>query len=202
MFGLRLVHFNFRVPERYAYLSGSWKLKLAKPKVERTPTVGSISTQRDLYRGDSESFVGYQFTAFLYLAESNTTERKQQKKNSFTKTSYSNLSCLPWPWRDPMSETLTYLVYIIQNLLGSPIFHNTCSSLKNRPHELSQNDSGGVGYFSNERKFTVESSLQRISSKFLLRKRNDSSVILQTWSWRGKPAASARAGLRRANAER
>ena len=47
------VHFNFRVPERYAYLSGSWKLKLAKPKVQGTPTVGSISTQRDLYRGDS-----------------------------------------------------------------------------------------------------------------------------------------------------
>ena len=37
---------------------------------------------------------------------------------------------------------------------------------------------GGVGYFSNERGFSVESSLQRISSKFLLWKRNDSSVVL------------------------
>ena len=33
-------------------------------------------------------------------------------------------------------------------------------------------------YFSNERGFSVESSLQRISSKFLLWKRNDSSVVL------------------------
>ena len=37
---------------------------------------------------------------------------------------------------------------------------------------------------------------------FLLWKRNDSSVVLYTWSWRGKPAASARAELRKANAER
>jgi len=37
---------------------------------------------------------------------------------------------------------------------------------------------GGVGYFSNERGFSVESSLQRISSKCLLWKRNDSSVVV------------------------
>ena len=49
----RLVPFNFPVPETYAYLSGTWKLKLAKPKVEGTPTVGLISTKRSLYRGDS-----------------------------------------------------------------------------------------------------------------------------------------------------
>ena len=30
---------------------------------------------------------------------------------------------------------------------------------------------------------------------------NDSSVVLYTWSWRGKPAASARAELRKANAD-
>jgi len=34
------------------------------------------------------------------------------------------------------------------------------------------------GYFSSEPGFLVESSLQRISSKFLLWKRNDSSVVL------------------------
>ena len=45
--------FQLPGPEKYAYLSGSWKLKLAKPKDEGTPTVGSISTQRGLYRGDS-----------------------------------------------------------------------------------------------------------------------------------------------------
>jgi len=37
---------------------------------------------------------------------------------------------------------------------------------------------GGVGYFSNESGFSVESSLQRISSKFLLCKRNDLLVVL------------------------
>jgi len=47
----------------------------------------------------------------------------------------------------------------------------------------------------------VESSLKRISSKFLWWKRNDSSVVLYTWSQHGKPAASARARLRKANAE-
>ena len=41
---------------------------------------------------------------------------------------------------------------------------------------------GGVGYFSHERGFSVESSLQRIPSKFLLWKWNDSSVVLYTWS--------------------
>jgi len=38
-----LLLLNFPVPKRYAYLSGSWKMKMAKPKVEGTPTVGSIS---------------------------------------------------------------------------------------------------------------------------------------------------------------
>ena len=37
---------------------------------------------------------------------------------------------------------------------------------------------GGVGYFLNERGFSVESSLQRISSIFLLCKQKDSSVVL------------------------
>jgi len=36
---------------------------------------------------------------------------------------------------------------------------------------------GGVGYFSNERGFSMESSLQRSPSNFLLWKRNDSSVV-------------------------
>ena len=49
----RSVLFNFPVPERYTYLSGTWKLKLAKPKVEGTPTVRSISKKRGLYCGVS-----------------------------------------------------------------------------------------------------------------------------------------------------
>ena len=40
---------NFPVPERYAYLSGAWKMEMAKPKVEGTPTVGSISKKWGLY---------------------------------------------------------------------------------------------------------------------------------------------------------
>jgi len=39
----RLIDFNFPVPERYAYLSRTWKMKMATLKVEGTPTVGSIS---------------------------------------------------------------------------------------------------------------------------------------------------------------
>ena len=38
----RSIHFNFPVPERYVYLSGAWKMKMAKPKIEGTPTVGLI----------------------------------------------------------------------------------------------------------------------------------------------------------------
>jgi len=37
---------------------------------------------------------------------------------------------------------------------------------------------GGIGYFSNERRFSVESSLQRISSNLWLWNRNDLSVEL------------------------
>jgi len=44
--------------------------------------------------------------------------------------------------------------------------------------------------------------VQSNSLIFLLWKRNNSSVVLQTWSWRGKPAASAPAGLRKMNAGR
>ena len=65
----------------------------------------------------------------------------------------------------------------------------------------------GVCVFADTCKFTRQGSgwvlyIQRISLILLLWNRNDSSVVLYTWYWRGKPAASARAGLRRANAER
>jgi len=42
----------------------------------------------------------------------------------------------------------------------------------------SQKREGGVGYFSNERGFSTESSLQRIASNLLLWERNNSSVVL------------------------
>jgi len=37
---------------------------------------------------------------------------------------------------------------------------------------------GRVGYFSNERRFSLGSSLKHIASNYLLWKRNDSSVVL------------------------
>ena len=42
------------------------------------------------------------------------------------------------------------------------------------------------GHFSNERRFSVEFSLQSIWSNSFLCKWNNSSVVIQTWSWRGK----------------
>jgi len=49
---------------------------------------------------------------------------------------------------------------------------------------------GGVGYFSNERRFSINSSFQGISSNWFLWKRNNASVVIQTWCWRGEKAAS------------
>ena len=60
-----------------SYLSGSWKLTSAKPKVEGARTVGSISTQRVLYRGDSVVPLHH---LPVFLAESDGWV--QQKKNS------------------------------------------------------------------------------------------------------------------------
>ena len=61
-----------------------------------------------------------------------------------------------------------------------------------------------LGYFSKERRFSIDPGVQDVSSNSFsgLWKRNDSSVVIQTWCWQGKPAASARAYLRDANAER
>jgi len=48
----------------------------------------------------------------------------------------------------------------------------------------------------------TESMLQSISSNSFLWKRTNCSIVIQTWSWCGKPAASARAWLREAHVER
>jgi len=52
------------------------------------------------------------------------------------------------------------------------------------------------------RAYSLESSLQSISLNWSMWKRMNWSVVIQTWSWRGKPAASTRSGLREANVER
>ena len=54
------------------------------------------------------------------------------------------------------------------------------SNLRSREFLFQVHPQGGVGYFSNGRGFSVASSLQRISSKVVLWKRNDSSVVLYT----------------------
>jgi len=67
----RSAPFNFPVPGKNAYLSGTWKLKLAKPKVEGKLTVGSISKKRGLYQGDSLVPIYYlPVVHSVYLAES------------------------------------------------------------------------------------------------------------------------------------
>jgi len=60
---------------------------------------------------------------------------------------------------------------------------------------------GRVGFSSNERACSLESSLQSISSNSFLWKRTTFLVVIQTSSWQGKPAAIAQAGLRKADAE-
>ena len=52
-----------------------------------------------------------------------------------------------------------------------------------------------VGFCWNARAYLTESSLQSISSNSFLWKRTNCLVVIKTWSWRGKPVASARAWL-------
>lgn len=62
-------------------------------------------------------------------------------------------------------------------------------------HARSRGAYSRVGYSLNEHGFSVESSLLScISSKSFLWKRTNCSVVtaIHTWSWNGKPAASAR----------
>jgi len=121
----RSILLNFPVPERYAYLSGSWKMKLAKPKVEGTPTVWSISEKRGLYRVDSlvpvhhlpvpggklwmgtrERFLVYQNIKFELVVPSK-------------------------PWCDPWFETRGVIHCFQQHLLVRPmVFYNTSNSIK------------------------------------------------------------------------
>jgi len=56
--------------------------------------------------------------------------------------------------------------------------------------------------YSNLKGYLVESSLNGILLNCFLWKRTNWSVVIQTWFWHGKPAASARAGLREVNAGR
>jgi len=90
-------------------LSGSWKLKLAKPEIEGTPTVGTISTQQ-VCTGE---ILLYQFTTFLYLAESDGWV--QQKHSYF----YQNIVF------ECVVPSATLVRPIVRNMLGSH-YSKTC----------------------------------------------------------------------------
>ena len=98
---------------------------MAKPKVEGTPTVGSISKKWGLYRGDflvpihqlpvpggklwtTETFFVYQNIVFELVVSSQT-------------------------WCDPLFKTRGATHCFLQHLLVRPIvFYNTSNSIKNR----------------------------------------------------------------------
>ena len=123
----RSVPFNFPVSKRYAYLSGTWKLKLAKPKVEGTPTVRSISKKRGLYRGDSlvlihhlpvpggKLWMGTTETFLVYLII------------------IFELVVPSQPWCDPLFETRGATHCFLQHLfVRLNVFYNTSNSVKTR----------------------------------------------------------------------
>jgi len=111
--------FQLAGSRKISIFSGSCKLKLAKPKVEGTPTVGSILTHRGLYRSDSvvpihrlpvpgrkswmsttETFLVYQTIIFEFVVPSAT-------------------------WCDPLFETRGATHCFLQHQLVRPIFFTT-----------------------------------------------------------------------------
>jgi len=66
-----------------------------------------------------------------------------------------------------------------------------CFGLLKMWFSISSSDEVRVEYFSHERGFSAESSLQSISSNSFLWKRTNWLVVIQTWSWSGKHADSA-----------
>ena len=121
------IHFNFPVPERYEYLSGSWMLRLAKPNVGRTLTVGSILMQRGLYRWDSLVPIHHLHApgGKLWMC---TTETFLVCQNIIFESDVSSQ-----PWCDPLFETRGATHCFSQHLLVRPIvFYNTSNSIKTR----------------------------------------------------------------------
>jgi len=60
----------------------------------------------------------------------------------------------------------------------------------------------GLGFVDTNVRIQWDPVYKAFSSNSSLWKRTKWFVVIETWSWRGKPVASARAGLREANAER
>jgi len=107
----------------------------------------------------------------------------------------------------PYKNTLTFMKSESQQSHANPRKNGENKTQTRVPNKFSEKSvqillKAGLGLVWKERAYSVESSLQSISSNSFLWKRTNCSVATQTWSWRGKPAASARAWLREANAKR
>ena len=131
---------------------------------------------------------------FAFLWHSATRGRQQEKYSLVSQGCQSSPSCFQ-PDRQsapsfllvaksPFPMKMHFTVKISIDALRFPHTQGVCGIPHSRKNlcvvhlnDVSDVYEGGVGYFSNERGFSVESSLQRISSKKLLWKRNDSSVV-------------------------
>jgi len=121
------IHFNFAVPERYAHLSGTCNMKMANPKVEGTPTVGSISKKWGLYREDSLVPI-HQFPVHGGKLWMGTKETLLVYRNIIF-----GLVVSSQPWCDPLFETQSATDWFLQHLLVRPIvLYSTSNSIKIR----------------------------------------------------------------------
>jgi len=97
-------------------------------------------------------------------------------------------SALYWYWiASTKLHVLVFLVYFLSGVWLSKWCQNAITnySLQCRNYcTIDRNRYGGVGYFSNEGRFSVESSFQGISStrNLLSWTRNDSSVTVVMWT--------------------
>jgi len=127
MFGSWTSWSSGRYISRYAYLSGTCKMKMAKPKVEGTPTVGLILKKWGLYRGDS-------LVPFHQLP---VPGGKLWMGTKETLLVYRNiifeLVVSSQPWCDQLFETQSATHWFLQHLLVWPIvFYSTSNSIKTR----------------------------------------------------------------------
>ena len=116
------IHFNFLV----AYLSGTLMMKMAKPKVEGTPTVGSILKKWGLYRGDSLVRI-HQLPVPGRKLCMGTKETLLVYRNIILELVVSSQPC------DPLFETQSATNWFLQHLLVRPlVFYSTSNSIKPR----------------------------------------------------------------------
>jgi len=118
---------------------------------------------------------------------------------------YHHVPCAQIPTAHP-TDISRFLCFFSLKLFPEVAFHSFCQhyfcgNLAGSRCPPCNRRQGGVGHFPDERRFSVDSSLQAILYDSFLWKRTNSSVVIHTWSWHGKHAASARACLREANTE-